>query len=287
MKRFLVVGATGLQGGATVDALLAGGTGNGVRALTRNPSSPSSQKLASRGVEVVAGDLDDAASLARALDGVDGAYLVTNFRGGGATVESEERQGKAFVDACAAAQTPRLVFSSVGGADRNTGIPHFESKWRIEQHARARNVPLSVVRPAFFMENFDFPGALRAFFFGALRTVLHGTPRGRTPPKKLQLIAARDIGVFAAALLVADAPETVEIAGDELTSAELEQAWLDVRGERANALPMPRLLLKMMPKELGGMFLWFGDDGYRADVTALRARFPQLHSFRAWLAPRT
>jgi uncharacterized protein YbjT (DUF2867 family) len=70
---YLVVGATGLQGGATVDALLA--SGRAVRAMTRNPSSPSSQTLAARGVSVAAGDLDEAASLTRALDGVAGAYL--------------------------------------------------------------------------------------------------------------------------------------------------------------------------------------------------------------------
>lgn len=276
-RTFLVTGATGRQGGATLESLLV--RGHRVRALTRTPESASARRLASRGVEVVPGDMDDVSSLERALQGVDGAFLVTNFVGGSATVESEERQGKKFVEAAAKTGLGHLVFSSVGGAERRTGIPHFESKWRIEEHARARGLALTVVRPAFFMENFQFPFLLRAFFIGALQTVL-----GQT--KTLQLIAAADIGVIAAGFLdegPASAGQALEIAGDALTVPQIQETHRRVVGKGLPGLPIPRPLLRRMPEELGGMLLWFGESGYQADIEGVRRRHPGLLSFEAWL----
>lgn len=276
-RTFLITGATGRQGGATLDVLLT--RGHRVRALTRTPQSASASRLASRGVEVVAGDLDETASLERALGGVDGAFLVTNFIGGGATVESEERQGKKFVEAAVRTSLRHLVFSSVGGAERRTGIPHFESKWHIEEHARARGLPLTVVRPAFFMENFHFPFLARAFFVGALQTVL-----GQT--KTLQMIAAADIGVIAAGFLdegPTSAGTALELAGDALTVPKLKETHRRVVGKGLWGLPMPRPLLRRMPEEIGSMLFWFGESGYQADIESLRRRHPGLLSFEAWL----
>lgn len=276
-RTFLVTGATGRQGGATLEALLV--RGHRVRALTRTPESVSARRLASRGVEVVSGDMDDVSSLEQALQGVDGAFLVTNFVGGGASVESEERQGKKFVEAAAKTGLGHLVFSSVGGAERRTGIPHFESKWRIEEHARARGLPLTVVRPAFFMENFQFPFLARAFFIGALHTVL-----GQS--KTLQMIAAADIGAIAAGFLEegpGSAGLALEIAGDALTVPQLKEMHRRVVGKGLLGVPIPRPLLRRMPEELGGMLLWFGESGYQADIEAVRRRHPGLLSFEAWL----
>jgi uncharacterized protein YbjT (DUF2867 family) len=276
-RTFLVTGATGQQGGATLDALLA--RGHQVRALTRKPDSPGARRLAGRGVEVVAGDLDDTASLDRALAGVDGAFLVTAFRGGGASVESEERQGKNFVEAAARTGLRHLVFSSVGGAERRTGIPHFESKWRVEEHARARGVPFTVVRPAFFMENLLMPFVLRALFVGGLRTVL-----GQS--KTLQLIAAADIGIIAAGFLdegPASAGTALEIASEALTVPQLQETHRHVAGKGLMGLPMPRALLRRMPAEISGMLFWLGETGYQADIEAVRRRHPGMLSFEAWL----
>jgi uncharacterized protein YbjT (DUF2867 family) len=277
-RRFLVTGATGLQGGATARSLL--DEGHFVRALTRNTSAPAAVKLAAAGVEVVRGDFDDADSLKTALKSMNGAFLVTNFVGGNASVESEERQGKAFVDAAVSAGLEHLVFSSVGSAERNTGVPHFESKWRIEQHARSSGLAaLSIVRPVFFMENFRFPFVLRALFVGALRTVLG-------EQKQLQMVAARDIGRVAARMLIEGPSQTgvtVELAGDALTIGEITSAYREITGNRLFGAPMPRFLLQRMPAELSTMLLWFGSDGYKADLPSLRAKYPFLLSFRDWL----
>jgi uncharacterized protein YbjT (DUF2867 family) len=75
-----VVGATGAQGGGLVRAILADPQKRfAARALTRNPSADKARALAELGAEVVAADLDDAASLERAFAGAHGIYCVTNF----------------------------------------------------------------------------------------------------------------------------------------------------------------------------------------------------------------
>src|SRR5579871_1399609 len=114
-KLFLVVGATGRQGGAVTRHLLA--RRFRVRALSRSLGKPPAQALAARGVEVVAGNLDDIDSIAKAMAGVDGAFSVQNWWETGATREIQ--QGKNVADAAKRVGLPHLVYSSVGGADRD------------------------------------------------------------------------------------------------------------------------------------------------------------------------
>src|SRR5207253_4101442 len=85
----LVTGATGRQGGAVARHLLQRAIP--VRALSRNPSKPFAQALARDGAEVVPGDLDDRASLAKAMEGVSGVFSVQNWwETGGRRERSEE-----------------------------------------------------------------------------------------------------------------------------------------------------------------------------------------------------
>src|SRR4051812_21317853 len=133
-RTILVLGATGRQGGATARALVA--RGFSVRVLTRDADRPAARTLVGLGAAVVKGDLDDAPSVRRAMEGVHGVFSVQTPYGPGGS-ERELQQGIAVVDATKDAGVEHLVYSSVGGAERNTGIPHFESKYRIEQHVRA------------------------------------------------------------------------------------------------------------------------------------------------------
>lgn len=128
-NRILVFGATGQQGGAAARHLLARGWK--VRALVRDLSKDSAQELKHQGVDIVQGDLNHPASLHTAMEGVYGVFSVQTFADAG--VEAEERQGKAVVDAAQEAGVSHFVYSSVGGAERESGVAHFESKWRIEK----------------------------------------------------------------------------------------------------------------------------------------------------------
>ena len=155
----LVTGATGQQGGAVARNLL--GRGFGVRALTRDPEKPEANVLAERGAEVVRGELEDRSSLDRALEGVYGVFSVQNFWEAG--YDREIEQGKRLVDAAKAADIEHYVYSSVGSAHRETGIPHFDSKWEVEEHLRGSGVPFTILRPVFFMQNWESSGKIRSW----------------------------------------------------------------------------------------------------------------------------
>ena len=186
-KTVLVTGATGQQGGAVIRHMLPKGWK--LRALTRNPASREAKALALQGVEVVQGDLDDPASLARAVDGVYGVYSVQDFWAVGA--RREVQQGKNLAVIAKKAGVKHFVYSSVAGAERNTGIPHWESKWEIENAIRDLRLPGTMLRPVAFMENYY----IDQVEIGILKGKLADPVRGDKP---YQTIATEDIGAFVA-----------------------------------------------------------------------------------------
>src|SRR5260370_860601 len=185
-KLILVTGVTGHQGGAALRHLSE--RGFSCRALTRDPGSPKARHIVGSGTEVVRGDMEDPASLTRALDGVHGVYAVqTPYESG---VEAEVRQGINLIDAAKRSRITHFVYSSVGSADRRTGLPHFESKFRIEEHLRSTGMRYTILRPVFFMENWF--GMRTAIEGGALTLPLD-------PATRLQMVAVDDIGGIVAA----------------------------------------------------------------------------------------
>ena len=273
-RLIVVVGATGTQGGAVVDALLTAPSPWRVRALTRNPTGARAIALAARGVKVVRADMADATSLRPALRGAYGVFSVQNTRTAGRT--GEVHQGITLADAAQAAGVAHLVYSSVGGVERVRGIPHFDTKWEIEQQLRRMDVPHTVLRPSAFMTIFTMRGA--AIGLGMMAAALGSA-------KPLQMIAPEDIGVFAR--IAFERPETylgqaIEIAGDELTIPQIAAALRDA-GRPSRYPRIPRALLRLLGKE-SRMLLWFGESGYQADIPALRTIHPGLMTLRDWLA---
>jgi uncharacterized protein YbjT (DUF2867 family) len=277
-KIVLVTGATGRQGGAVVRYLLPGGWK--LRALTRNPSGSAARDLQRQGVEVVQGDLEDAASLERAVRGVYGVYSVQDFWSVGA--RREVQQGKNLAEAAKKAGVQHFVYSSVGGAERNSGIDHWESKWEIEQHVRKLGLPATILRPAAFMENYY----IDQVEIGILKGKLIDPVRGDKP---YQTIATEDIGAFAA-LAFQRRDQFVglelEIAGSELTNLQAAEVFSRVLGKsvKFRRLPMPIVRL-FLGKELYRMFRWFNEAGFQADIAALRRSYPgvRLHTLEEWL----
>lgn len=272
----LVTGATGQQGGATARHLLAKGWQ--VRALTRDPNKPAAQALAVQGAEVVGGDLEDRASLDKVLGGVYGVFSVQQFWGIGP--EGEIRQGKNLADAAKAAGVQHFVYSSVGGAERQTGIAHFESKFTIEQYIQAIGLPVTILRPVFFMENFKrFSGPQEVDGVLTLTLALR-------PDKTLQMIAVDDIGALAA--LAFEKPQqfigqALEIAGDELTMPQVAEVFSQVTGQPHRFVEMPLDQVRNFDAERAIMFEWFNESGYQANIPAVRAIYPQLMTFETWL----
>lgn len=272
----LVLGGTGRQGGAVARELLR--RGRSVHALVRDPQAPRARALTAAGAVPVRGDLDDAASLRAALAGVHGVFSVQTFRGSGG-VAGEERQGKAVADAAAEADVAHFVYSSVGGAERDSGIPHFESKWNVEQHIGKLGLPATTLRPAMFYDIFHDVGPRPRD--GGL--VLGMWQRPEVP---VQVIAVEDIGAFAADAF-ADPDgwigRKLEIASDELTGPQMAAAFERVAGAPTRYEQQSFERLRAAREDLAAMFDWLDGEGYRADMPELRRLRPNLVGLEAWL----
>ena len=270
-----VIGATGKQGGSVVDALLAEGLA--VRALVRDLGAAAAQALRDRGVELLRGDLADPASLESLLSGVDGVFAMSTPVDG---TDVEVTAGTAIADAAARAGVPHLVFSTVGGAERKTGIAHFESKRRVEEHIESLGLHATFLRPVFFMEN------LLGFGVG----VEEGEVVVRLPLPDgipLQMVAVRDIGKAAAAILkggTAVEGDSIEIGGDALTGTQIAKAIGSqvVLRSRYEAIPLEAVASY---GDTADMFRWFAETpAYQADFAATRTLVPDLLDFPAWLS---
>jgi uncharacterized protein YbjT (DUF2867 family) len=272
----LVTGATGHQGGAVTRHLLE--RGFQVRAVTRDPTKPAARALAERGAEVVRGDLDDPKSLEPALRDAAGVFSVQNFWETG--FDREVRQGIALADLAKGAGTQHFVYSSVGSAHRNTGLSHFESKWQIEEHVRALGLPHTVLRPVFFMDNWEFPMLRDMVLSGALAQPL-------SPDRPFQQVAVDDVGAFAA-MVFENRDEwlgrDIDLAGDDRSISEVADTFGRVIGRPVRYVQLPwDQYREAAGEEYAHMFRWFEDVGYEADVPALRRVATQLTSFEQYL----
>lgn len=263
----LVTGATGKQGGAVAREMLS--HGHRVRALTRDPASEAARALADLGAETVRGDFGDAESLRAAATGVDVVFAMSSFWETG--TDDETRHGIALIDAVADTGIEHFVFTSVASADQNTGVPHFDSKYRIERHLVGSGLPHTILRPAYFMENvpiFSGDGLAHGKYTIAL-----------SPDRPLQQITVGDIGKFALHVMENRGDfigSAIDIAGDELTGNEVAQIISTVTGVPVEYEQMPIDALRAFSHDVALMFEFFENVGMKADISTLRARYPQV-----------
>ena len=252
--------------------------GHRVRALARDPKSPKLEEYRPKGVEIVQGSFDDPASIRRAAHGIDAMFLMgTSFEAGPA---AETRQGMAAVDAAKSAGVPWLVYSSVADADRRTGIPHFESKFAVEEHLRGSGLPAAIHAPTAFMENILAPFQLPSIKQGKLAMAL-------SPDRRSQMVALDDIGSFVTHLI--ENPtlfrgKRINTASDELTGAEAARALSEVTRRKIEYQQIPLESLRSQNADYAKMFEWIERSGYTADVDRLHRDYPQVgwHRFRDW-----
>jgi uncharacterized protein YbjT (DUF2867 family) len=261
-KTVLVTGATGTQGGAVAHDLLSGG-GYRVRAMTRKPESENARGLKDLGAEIVRGDLNDEASLRNAMQDAWGVFAVQNTWEAG--VEGEEEQGHRQARVARDVGVQHYVYTSVGSANRKTGIPHFENKARIEETVRTVGFPSYVIiRPVFFMENFLSPWFKPAIDQGKLMVAIN-------PQTRLQMIAAGDIGKYGRWAF--DEHERlnrreIDIAGDEQTMPEVAKVLTQVTGHPVEFAPPPIEEVRKGSADYAAMLEWFDRVGYNADIAA-------------------
>jgi uncharacterized protein YbjT (DUF2867 family) len=272
----LVTGATGQQGGAVSRALLE--KGHRVRALTRKPDSQGALALKQLGAELAVGNFDDRDSLVRAMTGVDAVFIMsTPFEAG---MDTETRQGIAAVDAAKAAGVKHVVYTSVSDANRKTGIPHFDSKARVEEYLAKAGVPYTIIAPVFFQENLISP------LFGA--GLKQGVMALAMPAKRpLQQIAVDEIGAFGALVLErreAFLGKRIDLASNELTGEQVAEVFSRASGKPMRYAEFPLAQMRTMSEDMAIMFEWFDKVGYSANIAALRKDYPEVgwRSFEDW-----
>ncbi|MET9535603.1 NmrA/HSCARG family protein [Streptomyces sp. NPDC006649] len=272
----VVFGGTGRQGGAVARELLR--RGRKVRAVVRDTESAGARALEQLGAALVKGDMEDPQSLDTALQGARGVYSVQTFEGPDGSA-GEIRQGKAVADAAKRAGTAHFVYGSVGGAERSSGVEHFESKGEIERYITELGLPATVLRPTMFLSNFAGMGP--ALVDGELVLTI-----ALDPATVLQMIAVEDIGVFAADAF--EDPEhyvgrQIEIAGDALSGPEMAEVFARVSGVPTRFQELPIEEIRKFSEEAAVMFDWFNKEGYKADLPALRVIHPDLITLENWV----
>src|SRR6476660_7541885 len=245
----VVTGGTGKQGGAVVKSLL---------------------------VTLVRSSLEDTAALTKALQGATSLFAMTTPLEGG--TQGETRQGISAADAAKAAGA-HLVFTSAGSANRRTGIPHFDSKYEVEEHIAKIGVRATVLAPVYFMENLHFGKE-------QLAKGIYATPL--PPTRQLAQVAVADIGAVAVRLLENPgrfAGKRFDLGSDELTGNDVVGILSRVTGRPFTYFQVPLDVIRQRMGEDGAkMYEWFDRVGYTFDRAALRREFPDVafHDFESW-----
>ena len=308
-KVITIFGATGAQGGGLAHSILADPNGPfAVRAVTRDPNSDAARALAAAGAEVVAADLDDAAAVERAFAGAYGAYCVTFFWAH-FSPERELAEARLMARAARAAGLQHVIWSTLEDTRRwmqlddprmptlmgRYKVPHFDAKGEADQFFRDAGVPTTFLLTSFYWDNLIYFGSgPKPAADGKLDFVL---PMGQA---KLPGIASEDIGRCAHGVLRRGGEligQTVGIAGEHLTGAEMAAALTHALGREVRHLDVPPDVYRGFgfpgADDLGNMFQFKRD--FNAEfcaarsVEASRALNPRLQTFAQWLganAPR-
>ncbi|CAH0044938.1 unnamed protein product [Clonostachys solani] len=301
-RALLITGATGRQGGAVIDALLAKNSDDFlILAVTRSTDSPAAKRILAKSssIKLVKGDLNDVPALFKAAKDAAGwiplwgVYSVQVFFAPGASLESELRQGKAMIDESIKAGVRHFVYSSVerGGDQRSwenrTPVPHFQTKYVLEHYLldqlkKAKStMEWTIIRPTMFMDNLEPSFNIRAFLT-MLRQIMGETP--------LQWVACKDIGIA-----VAEAFHDLEgwkgkstgIVSEVLTFSEVNRAFEKATGKPAQTTYglVGKLLKYGVPgtPQYGTMTIWLAKEGFKADVDENRRFNPNPTTLEEWL----
>jgi uncharacterized protein YbjT (DUF2867 family) len=275
-RKILVTGATGQQGGSLARLLLQ--KKHKVYALTRNAQSSAAQDLRNRGADIVKGDLDDSDSIKRAVKDVESVFLMgTPFEDG---TEGETRRGKLMADIAKENKVEHLVYSSVANADKNTGIPHFESKHKVEQYIKNLGIPYTIIGPTFFMENLLGPGLEQ----GQLALPL-------SPSTTLQQTALENIAEFSALVLERRKPflgKRIDIASDEVSGEQAAEILSNVLGNKITYVRIPLEQVYQANEDVARMYEWYEKVGTGIDISALHQEYPEVNwlTFSNWVRSR-
>ncbi|HUR79941.1 MAG TPA: NmrA/HSCARG family protein [Thermoanaerobaculia bacterium] len=285
-KTILVFGATGAQGGSVARNLLSRGQ-YAVRAFTRKSDSPAAQMLREAGAEIVEGDLDDKASIRKALDGVYGVFGVTNFW---EHFAKEAEQGRNMIRAIAGSDVEHLVYSSLPPIAKATNgllrSPHFDIKAEHEDLIKTLGIPATFVHVPFYYENFLYFFPPRPAGDG---TYAFGFPQGERP---LAAMSVQDVGRIVAPIFEQPGNyigQVLKLAGDELRAADYAAAMARATSKDVRYSHVPRETFAALgfpgAEDLADMFEYYRlhIPSRVKDIATCRAIAPELQSFDTWV----
>jgi len=211
----LVTGSTGVVGTQVVEHLK--GSGADVRALTRNPGKAAFPD----GVKAVKGDLSDIDGLRDAMKDVSTLFLLAP------NAADELTQALQALSIAREAGVKGIVYLSVFKGEEYADVPHFTSKFTVERMIGQLDMPATILRPAYFIQN-DVRQKEPLLKHG-----VYGMPIGA---KGISMVDVRDIGDAAARELLrrehASGPlprETYEVVGPDAVTADWVAAtWSEV-----------------------------------------------------------
>ncbi|KAJ7890869.1 NAD(P)-binding protein [Mycena olivaceomarginata] len=213
MPVITIFGATGAQGSAVLEAVLADGRYT-PRGISRSLDSAGSKALIARGIEVVVANLWDKQSLKIALRGSEAVFGVTNFfdpevfpkdpKGAGEIV-----QGKNLVDAAKEVGVNSLPNASQESNGIYKRLYVVDNKATIEDYLRASGIPFAVLLTGWFAENLWKYGTLEKTDAGYRLSV------AKYDPASTQVFtwASRDLGPATVALLTSYADPSKGVLG--------------------------------------------------------------------------
>jgi uncharacterized protein YbjT (DUF2867 family) len=266
-----VTGATGKQGGAVARHLLAARVP--IRALTRDLGSPSAIALAAAGAEVVRGDLTDPNSLDPVVQGVRGVFSVQDFYAPGGGPEGEVRQGKALADAAKRAGVAHFVQSTMADTPARTGVPHFDTKFAIEQYIDTIVLPRTFLGTVFFMDNVLDP----KMGGSALFPTLAGSLRPDTP---FHLVAVDDLGAIVATMFL----DPQRYLGRKVNA--MKEAYRRASGRHPKWYAYPAWLIRWLAPEFARQLRWHNDVNWHFSPDEARAIVPGMRTFEQFLRER-
>ncbi len=276
-KTIFVTGATGNQGGAVARSLTQ--QGFAVKALTRNSKSSKAQALQKQNTHLVEGDLNNAETYREHLKDVYGIFSVQSAENG---VEKEITQGITLANVAKEYEVKHFVYSSVFGADLNTGIPHWESKFKIENHIKRLDLPYTIIRPASLFENFLLPQVKSRILKGKL-----SSPVNKDVVQ--QFISSKDIGNIGAAIFLNPAEyvrRTILIATEQMDMQQVAILFSEVLGREIKYQKLPMFITRLvMGKDLYKMFTWINEKNMSAkeNVESTRKEFKDFLNLESWI----
>ena len=275
-KRIFVTGITGNQGSAVTRHLL--DNGHEVIGLTRDANSEKAQQLKNQGVNIVEGNLNDATTFQSKIKNSDAIFFVQSLQG----KNSEIQQGKQFIDVITSIGINHLVYTSVLGADLNTGIPHFDSKYEIEKHIKSTNINYTILRPASFYENYLHPQVANG-----IRKAKYLSPLKKTC--RQQMIGVDDIGKIVVQVISNPkeySGKTLSIATDEYQIGDIPKLFSEAMNKPVKYKKIPGIIVRFaMGKDLYKMFKYMNQNDFCVvnNIQKVRDEFSINDDFKKWV----